>query len=185
MSDTPSDDRARATDPWGNPLPPDQVRPTPPPGPAPSREGIGSAPPGPPFTPPTGWTPAPRPPASSDPSWGPFQHGAADTWNAPAPPRTEGMATGAMVAGIVGLLCGVIGCLGLVVGPIGVVLGLVARNKIDRSGGTLTGRPMATAGLVCGALGTLISIIWLVVIVANPDLMNELRDRLTTTTTGG
>jgi len=183
VSDTPSDDRARETDPWGNPLPPDQVRPTFPAPPTPG-DGIGTGATGSP-SPPGEWTPLSRPSVPSDPSWGPFQHGAADTWNAPAPPRTEGMATGAMVAGIVGLLCGVIGCLGLVVGPIGVVLGLVARNKIDKSAGTLTGRPMATAGLVCGALGTLISVIWLIVIVANPDLMNELRDRLTTTTTGG
>jgi hypothetical protein len=100
------------------------------------------------------------------------------------PPRTEGLATGALVAGIVGLVCGCIGAFGVVVGPVGVVLGVLARRRIGASGGALTGTNLATAGIVLGAIGTAISVAWIVFLLLNPDTLDEILNQLTTTTTG-
>lgn len=155
------------TDPWGNPVPepgPEPPSPTPPPGrtPGPARPP-GSWWPGGPDGPPSG-TPGTRPDATP-----------------PAP--VEGMANGALVAGGLSLLCGLLGVGSLVVGPIAIVLGVIARRRIDASRGALTGRGRAVAGLALGVVGTLVSILWLGVLVANPDLMQDLMDRLDTTTT--
>ncbi len=152
------------TDPWGNPLPePDHPAPPPPAGP-------GAWWPGGPQGPGPG---AAAPPAS--------QYG----WVPPA--RVEGMANGALVAGILSLLCGLLGVGSILVGPIAVMLGVFARRRINDSGGALTGMNRAVAGIVLGIVGFVISAIWLAVVAANPDLVQDLIDNLgtTTTTTGG
>ena len=77
-------------------------------------------------------------------------------------PKTEGMAIGALVCGILGTLCGVIGCFGLLIGPVGIVLGVVARRRIRESGGLTKGEGLALAGLVLGIIGTVASVGWLI-----------------------
>ena len=89
------------------------------------------------------------PPGYAQPGWGP-------------PPKTEGMAIGALVCGILGTLCGVIGCFGLLIGPVGIVLGVVARRRIRESGGMTKGEGLALAGLVLGIIGTVASVGWLI-----------------------
>ena len=55
-------------------------------------------------------------------------------------PKTSGFAIASLVFGVIG-------------GSIlAIVFGLIARNRIDKSGGTLGGRGLATAGIVLGAL---------------------------------
>lgn len=148
------------TDPWGNPLPGEPAPPATPgafwPGgpPAPDATGEGAHARSPEV--PLGWAP---------------------------PPRTEGLATGALVAGIVGLLCGCVGAFGVVVGPIGVILGILARRRIAGSAGALTGTNLATAGIVLGAIGTAISAAWIVFLALNPETLDEILNQLTTTTT--
>jgi hypothetical protein len=157
------------TDPWGNPLP---------------EPGSGPPPPAPPpgATPPSGDTPGSwwpggpeEPPAGGHPPRTPY--------DATPPAPVEGMANGALVAGGLSLLCGLLGVGALVVGPIAIALGLVARRRIDASGGASTGRSRAVAGLALGVVGTVVSVVWLVVLVTNPDLMQDLVDRLDSTTT--
>jgi hypothetical protein len=149
------------TDPWGNPLPERPTAPIPPPD--------GGAP--------GAWWPGG--PAGPDPE-GPTPGG---PYGAGPPARVEGMANGALVAGVLSLMCGLLGVGSLLVGPIAVLVGLFARRRIDASGGALTGRNRAVAGLVLGIVGTLISLVWLFVVIANPDLVQDLIDRLDTTTT--
>lgn len=148
------------TDPWGNPLP-DRPDATPP--------GDGGAP--------GAWWPGgPDGPDVTGP-------GPGAPYGAAPPARVEGMANGALVAGVLSLLCGLLGVGSILVGPIAVLVGVFARRRIDASGGALTGRNRAVAGLALGIVGTAISLIWLAVVIANPDVVQDLIDQLGTTTT--
>lgn len=176
---SPGGDDQPARDPWGNPLP-DTGGPPPadrPPGPPP---GYGQPPPGQGAPPPAGAPQWEQPLSQWD-----QQPGSQPAWGGgyPTQQTTEGMAVGALVSGILGLVCGLAGCLGLAVGPIGVGLGIAARRKIRDSQGALKGDGLALAGIICGAIGLTIGLIWLIVVIANPDLLEEIQDQLTTTTT--
>lgn len=102
-----------------------------------------------------------------------------------AQPKTEGMAIGALVCGILGTLCGVIGCFGLIIGPVGIVLGFVARNRIRESVGMTKGEGLALAGLVLGIIGTVASVGWLIAFATIPELRQRIEDLTSTTTTTG
>lgn len=85
--------------------------------------------------PPPPGTPPPAPPGYTPAGFG---------YGYPAAPRTDGMAVAAMVCGIVGFVfCGVPSIVGL-------ILGFVAKGRIDRSNGQLTGKGMAITGIVLG-----------------------------------
>ncbi len=66
------------------------------------------------------------------------------------------MAVGSIIASAVGLFCG-IGSI------IGIVLGVVAKNQIKQSGGTQGGDNLATIGIILGAVGIALNILWRVV----------------------
>jgi hypothetical protein len=123
--------------------------------------------------------------STTDPWGNPIPAPSATDLSRPTPDssRNEGTATGALVGGILALLCGVAGGAGVVIGPVAVVLGLTARRRIRQAPGALKGDGLAVAGIVMGIVGAVISIVWILVLVANPDLVEEIRDRLTTTTT--
>lgn len=87
------------------------------------------------------------------------------------------MAIAAMVCGIVGILC-----FGIVLGPVALGLGIAARRSIDASGGSQKGAGMAIAGIVLGIIATAFAILGAILLVRNPDLLDNL---FTTTTTGG
>jgi hypothetical protein len=63
--------------------------------------------------------------------------------NPPAAGGSNGLATAALVCGIVGFFCVVPAILAL-------IFGYRARNQIDASGGAQSGRGLATAGIVLG-----------------------------------
>ena len=69
-----------------------------------------------------------------------------------APPNNQ-MAVGSIIASAIGLLCGV----GSI---IGIVLGVVAKNQIKASNGTQGGDNLATIGIVLGAVGIALSLLW-------------------------
>ena len=69
-----------------------------------------------------------------------------------APPNNQ-LAVGAVIASAIGLLCG-IGSI------IGIVLGVVAKNQIKASNGTQGGDNLATIGIVLGAVGIVLNILW-------------------------
>ncbi len=73
-------------------------------------------------------------------------------------PKNDGMAIAALVCGIVAIpmYCGI----GLILGILGLVFGIISMRKIDRSGGTLTGRGMALAGAICGGVGLAINVLF-------------------------
>ena len=73
----------------------------------------------------------------------------------PAAPKTNGMAIASLVTSIV--CCGV---------PIGLILGIVAKNQIKASRGTQGGDGLATAGIILGALGFVVGIIYGISLIA-------------------
>lgn len=68
--------------------------------------------------------------------------------------RTNGLATASLVTGILGLLC----C-GLVLGIPALITGYMGYQRSNEPG--VGGRGMAIAGMVCGALATMWSLIWI------------------------
>ncbi len=81
----------------------------------------------------------------------------------PYPPRQEqsGTAVAALVLGI----CGFLVC-PLICSIAAIVTGTMAKNEIDRSGGRLTGRDMAKAGLILGWIGVALCVLAVLLIVA-------------------
>jgi hypothetical protein len=75
-------------------------------------------------------------------------------------PPTSGKATTSLVLGIVSLVA----C-GLLLGIPAMIVGRQAKREIRESGGRLSGDGLATAGIVTGLIGTLWSILALVLVV--------------------
>ncbi len=92
-------------------------------------------------------TPAPRP-AAPEPATKPVA-------------KNDGKAIAALILGIfsfapmVGWICAIIA----------IILGAMSMKKINASGGTLTGKPMAVIGLVLGILGLVLGLIWTIVMI--------------------
>jgi hypothetical protein len=74
--------------------------------------------------------------------------------------RTDGLAIGSLIVGILGLVCSVV-CLGVLLGPVAAIMGFMSRQRITASGGALSGGGLAIAGLVLGILAFVISAGWL------------------------
>jgi hypothetical protein len=132
---------------------------TPPPPPPP---GGGFTPPPPP--PGGGFTPSPPPPPGGyvPPPPGGY---------VPPPPagyagagvagrRTDGLAIGALIAGILSLVCFWPLCLGIILGPAAAIMGFISRQRVAASGGTVGGGGLALAGLVLGIIGFIASAAW-------------------------
>ncbi len=83
-----------------------------------------------------------------------------------APQRTDGLAIGALVLGILSIPCS-LACLGLILGPIAAILGFISRQRIATSGGAVGGGTLAVAGLALGILGFLASVGWFFFIVVS------------------
>ena len=69
------------------------------------------------------------------------------------PRRTEPLAVGSLVFGILGLVTG----LALILSPIALAMGIRAKQRITASGGTMEGYGIAQAGFVLGVIGTVIA----------------------------
>jgi hypothetical protein len=79
-----------------------------------------------------------------------------------AAPRTDGLAIGALISGILAVVC-FWACLGLILGPAAAIMGFIARQRITASGGTVGGGGLALAGLILGIVGfvlTAAEVIW-------------------------
>jgi hypothetical protein len=81
-------------------------------------------------------------------------------YGAAGPPTTESSAVTALVCGLLGVLC-------FIPAILAIVFGVKARNRIDRSNGQLTGRGMATAGLVLGIVWIALTVIVITVRAAS------------------
>ncbi len=93
---------------------------------------------------------------------------------------TNGMATAALVLGILGTVFGLIPVtfwLGIILGALGIIFGFLGISRANRMGGERKG--MAIAGLVLGIVGVVAGVLWLVlVVVAANDISTQIRDQL-------
>lgn len=80
-------------------------------------------------------------------SWQDYSQPQQPYYNGP-PPQSSGTATAALVLGI----CGFVVC-PLICSIAAIICGTIAKNEIDRSGGRITGRDQAKAGLILGWIG--------------------------------
>jgi hypothetical protein len=150
--------------PPGGPLPPPGWQPSHHPSDLPGA-ALGPVPPtGPVGPPPPVAAPQPGYPVAP-PAYGyPAGPGGYTPW--PQAPRNDGMAIAALSCGIVSIPLVLFCFLGLIVGIVGLVLGLISLSRIRNSGGTLAGRGMALAGTICGGVGTGLSLLYVVLIIA-------------------
>ena len=84
-----------------------------------------------------------------------------------------------LVCGIVSLLCSCCGWLSIVVAVAAIVLGIISINKQENAKG------MAIAGIVCGGVGLLVAVVFLIAGAAmgkaftdNPDSVEEILDQI-------
>jgi len=79
---------------------------------------------------------------------------------------SKGLATAALVLGIIGLVFSIAGCtwfLGIPLDILGIVFGAVAISKIKK--GEAAGDGMAKAGLICGIIGIVVVIVWFIIAI--------------------
>jgi hypothetical protein len=76
---------------------------------------------------------------------------------APAVGASNQKAIWSLVLGILAVL----GCCGVVLGTVALVIGNQARNEIRASAGAQSGDGMALAGMITGAIGIVLSLVWI------------------------
>ena len=94
-------------------------------------------------------------------SWEPTRAPGDDRLRQPAA-KTNGLAIAATVLGIVAVLSAWV----LLPAVLALVFGLVSHSQIQRSGGAQGGRGLAITGIVLGAVGLLVGMVWLLVFVS-------------------
>jgi len=90
----------------------------------------------------------PPPPYSSGPSYG----------GGYAQPHPRG--TTVLVLGILSFFC-----FGIILGPIAAILGKNALDEIDANPQAYTNRGQVLAGMICGIIGFVLSVLYLIVIL--------------------
>lgn len=111
------------------------------------------------YEPPSYGSPPPPPPGGGG-GYGPPPGGG---YGAPGPGYGGAQPQGNSVMAIISLVTGILGvlCCGSWIFAIAaIVLGVLARKEIAESGGAKSGAGMAMAGLILGAVGIVISVIW-------------------------
>lgn len=106
----------------------------------------------PPTTPPGDTPPPPPPPGATPP---PSMPPMPPTGGAPAQP-TNGLAVASLISSLVF-------CLGALSGITAIILGVLGRKKAKEMNGA--GEGMATAGIIIGAITTVLSLIWIVILI--------------------
>ena len=76
-----------------------------------------------------------------------------------------------MVCGILSITC--TGFVGIILGPTALGLGINGRRAIARSNGWKKGDGMATTGIVLGVIGIVLSIVYLIFLVKNPNFITD------------
>lgn len=90
------------------------------------------------------------------------------------PPKTSSLAIASLVSGIISIL----GCL-FITGIPAIICGHIAKRRIKKSSSKLTGKGLATAGLIMGYLSLLFSLLAAVSIsqlIKQEDIMNAVKD---------
>jgi hypothetical protein len=78
--------------------------------------------------------------------------------------ETSGKAVTSLVLSIIGLIFLL---LGLVLGPISICLAVQAKKEIEERPNELDGACQAKAGLIIGIISTVLSVVWIVLIIAS------------------
>jgi uncharacterized Tic20 family protein len=78
--------------------------------------------------------------------------------------ETSGKAITALVLSIIGLIFLL---LGIVLGPISICLAVQAKKEIEERPNELGGACQAKAGLIIGIISTVLSVVWIVLIIAS------------------
>ena len=89
----------------------------------------------------------------------------ASTHAAPATGAKSGMATAAMIVGILAIPALLIPILAIILGIVAIVLGVVAKGQIRKSGMSNAGQ--ATAGIVCGVIGLVGAIVFIAIVASS------------------
>lgn len=99
------------------------------------------------------WTP----PAAPEQSWGNQEIGQ----NTPFQPPPAGVEGEDKTMAIISLVCGVLSifCCGFLTGVPAIVMGFMHKNKVDANPRQFGGRGLAMAGIITGAIGTILGII--------------------------
>lgn len=74
-------------------------------------------------------------------------------------PTTSGKAIASLVCAIIGLFI-----LGIVLGPVAICLAVQAKKEIDEQPKRVAGKCLATSGMVIGIIGTILSVLFLILI---------------------
>ena len=91
--------------------------------------------------------------------------------------ETNGMATAAMVIGIIGLVVSIIPVLGMIAWllcPLAIILGFIARGKPVGKGAAMT-------GIITGGIGLLISIAWVTLFAtafSDPEFQEKFQEEM-------
>ena len=97
----------------------------------------------------------PHPPTQMGPVYSPV----------PGAPKQNSMSMASLILGLVAMFC-----VGPLAGIPAIITGVMARKQIADSGGTQTGSGQAMAGIVLGAIATVLTVfglvIWFIVIIA-------------------
>jgi hypothetical protein len=106
--------------------------------------------------------PGPAPPGYGQPPAAAYGYGYATT---PVAPRTDGLAVGALVSAIVGVVLMVF-CIGIFATAAAIPMGFISRKRIRESGGALTGEGLALAGAIVGIVATTGYLMLIMVVIA-------------------
>ncbi|POX50186.1 DUF4190 domain-containing protein [Streptomyces sp. Ru72] len=93
--------------------------------------------------------------------------GAGYGWPGMPLPPSNGMGIASLVLGVISLVLFCLGPVAMIGGVLAVILGILGRRKARR--GEATNGGMALAGLICGAVGFVLSAVLLIVLLAIPD----------------
>jgi hypothetical protein len=93
----------------------------------------------------------------------PAPHGAYNPYGAP-PSQGNGMAVAGLVLGILAVVLFFLTWPAWLLGILGIIFGALGMSKAKRIGGK--GKGMGMAGLICGVIGLLVSIIWTVWLIS-------------------
>jgi hypothetical protein len=86
----------------------------------------------------------------------------------PVVPRTDGLAIGALVSAIVGVVL-LIFCVGIFGTIAAIPMGFVSRKRIRQSGGALQGEGLALAGAIVGIVATAGYLLLVILVLATGD----------------
>jgi hypothetical protein len=96
---------------------------------------------------------------------GPYPTSAYGYATTPVAPRTDGLAIGALVSAIVGVVL-LIFCVGIFGTIAAIPMGFISRKRIRQSGGALQGEGLALAGAIVGIVATAGYVLLFILIIA-------------------